>query len=1105
MRDHNVDQELSPGVEVQEETICIPTYRSFPPDRNPMFLEKRVYQGSSGNVYPLPFIDRVSDETVDVTYRAVRLENEFIRVVVLPELGGRVYIGLDKTNGYDFVYRNTVIKPALVGLAGPWLSGGIEFNWPQHHRPTTFQPVDYLLEERENGSKTVWLSEIEPFNRMKGMAGVTLYPGRSYFEVKVQLFNRTPLPQTFLWWANLAVHANDTYQAIFPPDVHFVVDHAKRAVSSFPIANGRYYGVDYSSGVDISWFKNIPVPSSYMALGSRYDFVGGYDHGKQAGVIHIADHHISPGKKLWTWGAGDFGRVWYEHLTDADGPYVELMSGVYTDNQPDFSWLQPYETRTLSQYWYPIRDIGYVRQATQDGALNLEERNGCISIGVNSTASLDAASVTLGDARGVLWRETVNIAPDSPFTRDLALQPTECTGPLSLSVSTAGGRELLRYTQEPVTAQTPPSPAMPAPPPEAIETADVLYITGLHLEQYRHATYSPEPYFEEALRRDPGDARNNNALGLHYLRRGCFDQAAEHFKRAIARLTMKNPNPYDGEPFYNLGLALRFLGKNAEAYDAFFKATWNYAWQSAAYFALAELETAAGRFTEALDHLERSVLTNALNTKARNLRTAALRKLGSLDQAEEMVRRTIDIDPLDFWSRNELYLLELQQRGQESAGRQIDTLRTLMRDQPESYLDLASDYADAGLWREAVDVLARITSWSDRASDPLVFYYLGYYFDRQGDAEHAARYYRRAAESNPDYCFPNRLDSIAVLRQAMYRNPQDARAPYYLGNLLYDKKRHSEAIRLWERSRELDPDFSIVHRNLGLAYYNVERDAEKARASYHRAFAVNQRDARLLYELDQLEKRVGASPEERIGRLEQYRHLVDERDDLYLELATLYTQLHRYDAALALLESRHFHPWEGGEGKVTEQYVLAHLLRGKVRLEAGHAQEALNDFLAARSYPANLGEGKHEVLTSEGAVLYHVGLAYQALGDTDRSAAWFGRAVEETGLDPEDLYYRGIALRQLGRSEEAEDAFRALLVLGDERLKSGAKFDYFATSLPTFLVFEDDLDKRNTTGAQYLRGLGYLGLGQTQEAASAFQAVLDLDRNHIRAQAHMPL
>lgn len=192
-------------VKAWTEPVVIRTYHPLPPDKNPMFLEKRVYQGSSGRVYPLPFTDRISTDAVEHTWQAVHLENEFLRVMVMPEIGGRIHVGMDKTNGYDFFYRQNVIKPALVGLAGPWISGGVEFNWPQHHRPATFMPVSFQIEEHADDSRTIWCSDHDPMNRLKGMHGICLQPGKAYIELKVRLYNRTSLIQTFLWWANIGV------------------------------------------------------------------------------------------------------------------------------------------------------------------------------------------------------------------------------------------------------------------------------------------------------------------------------------------------------------------------------------------------------------------------------------------------------------------------------------------------------------------------------------------------------------------------------------------------------------------------------------------------------------------------------------------------------------------------------------------------------------------------------------------------------------------------------------------------------------------------------------------------------------------------------------
>src|SRR5882757_6319794 len=368
------------------EKISIPTYKIGAPEKNPMFLEKRVYQGSSGVVYPHPVIEHIDDKKDSQEYTAVFLENEYLKIMILPELGGRIQRAYDKVKQRDFIYYNQVIKPALVGLAGPWISGGIEFNWPQHHRPSTYSPVDFTIQENADGSKTVWVNEIELMFRTKGMAGFTLYPDKAYLEIKGKLYNRTPFPQTFLWWANPAVKVNEHYQSVFPPDVYAVFDHGKRDVSSFPIAKGVYYKVDYAPGTDISRYKNIPVPTSYMAIASRYNFIGGYEHDTKGGLLHVADHHISPGKKQWTWGNGAFGQAWDKNLTDEDGPYIELMTGVYTDNQPDFSWLQPQEEKTFTQYFMPYSEVGMVKNATKEAVVNMEWADGVIDIRVYVTA-----------------------------------------------------------------------------------------------------------------------------------------------------------------------------------------------------------------------------------------------------------------------------------------------------------------------------------------------------------------------------------------------------------------------------------------------------------------------------------------------------------------------------------------------------------------------------------------------------------------------------------------------------------------------------------------------------------------------------------------------
>ncbi|HEV2326675.1 MAG TPA: DUF5107 domain-containing protein [Terracidiphilus sp.] len=1083
------DADIRQTVSCSEQQVVIPTYPVQDADPNPMFFETRVYQGSSGKVYPNPFTDRVALEKVEKSYRAILLENEHVQLMILPEIGGRIHAGLDKTNGYDFFYRQHVIKPALVGLLGPWISGGVEFNWPQHHRPSTYMPVHATIEKEDDGSCTVWLSEHDPMLRMKGMAGIRLRPGKALIELRVRLFNRTPLPQTFLWWSNVAVRVHEQYQAFFPPDVIFVADHAKRAITSFPVARGRYYGVDYSPGTDISWYKNIPVPTSYMVTESKYDFFGGYDHAREAGLVHTSNHQVAPGKKLWTWGNAEFGYAWDRNLTDEDGPYVELMAGAYTDNQPDFSWLQPYGTKTFSQYWYPIQKIGPAKNANTEGAVNLECEAGKVRVGVCVTSRRSVRVVLTRGGEPVLDRKC-ELAPGEPFTEQVELKAAK-PEEFRLTVFDASGQELMAYQPERLIERELPQPATEPPPPDQIAGTDELYLTGLHLEQYRHATRSPEPYWLEGLKRDPGDARLNNAMGLVHLRRGEFDEAERYFAAAVDRLTFRNPNPYDGEPFYNLGLARLYQGKISEAHEAFHKCVWNYAWQSCGYYALASLSAGRGNFAGALEQIERSLKTNLENLKARALKASLLRRLGRKGEAQEEISATLSVDPLDFRTMAERFLLT-------RSGEDLRAFISALEGDDQTLLDVAYDLAWCGLREDAADLLQSCAGEA-RLDHPMLWYTLSWLCSLLGREQESDKHANRAEAASPRYCFPARLEEMIVLEAAIARNPADARAHYYLGNLYYDKRRYDDAIRCWRRSVELDGEFSIPWRNLGIAEFNVLGDPQAAHRMYQRAFAANPADARVLYEWDQLKKRAGlARPEERLRFLSEHRALVERRDDLTIEYITLLNQTGQWQKALDGLSRRRFSPWEGGEGLVSAQYVNAHRALGRAALAEGNPGDALRHFEAGRHYPENLGEGKH-LLTLERDLDYLSGLAAQQLGDERRARAFWSAAAAPLAEAGMHSYFQALAWRALGEEKQAAEVLSDLARAADVKMKQEPKVDYFATSLPNMLLFHDDLKKRNRIDSLLLSALASDGLGDGPKAAKLLRQVLAEDPNHLFA------
>ena len=1088
------------SVKAWREMVTIPTYEVGKPEKNPIFLEKRVYQGSSGVVYPYPVIESMSDEKIDKEYKAVYIENEYIKVMILPELGGRVQMAYDKIKQRHFVYYNHVIKPALVGLAGPWISGGIEFNWPQHHRPSTYMPVDSTIVENEDGSITVWVNEMERMFHQKGMAGFTLRPGCAYLEIQGRVSNRTNLPQTFLWWANPAVEVNDAYQSVFPPDINAVFDHGKRAVSSFPIATGTYYKMDYSAGVDISNYKNIFVPTSYMGVNSRFDFEGGYENDTQAGMLHVASHHYSPGKKQWTWGNGDFGRAWDRNLTDEatpeemaqwhiyrEGfrPYIELMAGVYTENQPDFAWLMPYEEKQFVQYFMPYHEVGIVKQASKDFVMNIEQPDATHTTFKILATSKKEVRIVLEDKYGhEYYNQVVTLSPEQVLIETVDTRDAQFSD-MFLTIDRPENPRmypLLEWHAEADEIRPIPDAAEAALSPQDTKTIDQLYLTGLHLEQYRHATWSALDYYEEALRRDPMDYRCNMQMGLWYLRRARFDKAKGYLETAVKVQKKRNPNPYDGEALFYLGVVNKLLGQYGVAYNCFWKSTWNKGWADAGYFEAACISIAAEKWEDALCELNRALISNSHNHKARAMKAAVLRKLGRKDEALAWINESYTIDPFNYVCMVEEHLLT----GDDAP---LHRMVNIIHGNIYNYHETALDYTQAGLKSEAALVLQTAIKHGVEES-PLTYYYLANVMSLADVKE----YVNKAMAVAPDYCFPNRLEDARMFEA--FKMFGDPKAAYYLGCLYYDKRQYDLAIENWELSARLDPNVPTVWRNLALARFNKQGNHEQALEYMEKAFHLDENDERIFMELDQLYKRLHRPHVQRLAFYEQHAELIERRDDLVLEQATLLNMLGRYQEAKQLIDNRIFHPWEGGEGKVSGQYQMCRLEIAKQLLQKdandARAKQLLEECLV---FPHHLGEGKLYG-SQDNDFLYFLG-RYQegTVGPTEPAAAMYYNDAK-----PDKIFYAALCYRKLGQEDKARSLFNKLINYGKQHLFDHVVMDYFAVSLPDLLVWEGDLDELNRIHCLYMLALGYYGMGDKEKAERYLRQVEEMDNNHLGAR-----
>lgn len=1083
----------APAVRVWQEKITIPTYLAGDPDPNPMFFFGRASQGAQGPVYPYPMYDMLTGKKVEKTYTAVYLENEYLRIGVLPEIGGRIFEGVDKTNNYNFIYRQHVIKPALIGLIGAWISGGVEWNIPHHHRASTFIPVQYKIEENPDGSKTIWVGELEIRQRMRWAVGYTLRPGKSVLEASVRIVNRTPEVNTMLCFANLAVHANANYQVIFPPSTQYGVYHGKREFTAWPFSTTRYAGADFTKGVDISWYKNHISSNSVFAWNYQDDFFGGYDHGKEAGTMSVADHNIVPGKKFWTWGNGPSGHVWDATLTDSDGPYIELMAGAYSDNQPDYSWLQPYEARSFTMNWYPFRDIGGVKKANLEAAVNLEIANGSAKIGFYTTAEHRAAQVLVRAGDRTLLQETVAINPAKPYVKQVAVPAGIDEHDVVASISDQG-RELVSY--RPVRLEHMPIPKTVSAParPQDVKTNEELYLIGLRAQQFHDPSIDPIPYWEEALRRDPGDTRVNTALGITAFTKASYAEAEKYFRTALDRLTDRYTDPKDGEAIYYLGATLKAEGKFDEAYSNLYKATWSQAWKGAGYYALAEIAASRGEMAAALDFADRSTDSNALNIRAQNLKAALLRHLGRPKEALAALAAAHRADPLDVRSMAENWLVS---KTPEAAR----ILTSTMLQHPATAQETAAEYMNAGLWQDGADVLLQMTAAAPDKSKihPMAYYYLAYFACKMGQSDKAAAYDKLAMALPPDYVFPFQNEAIDVLRAAIGVNPRDARAPYYLGNVLYDWQ-PEEATRMWEASAALDPSFAIVHRNLATAYVHQkpQGDLTRAIAEMEKAVSADRKYPRHFAELDELYEQVGVPIEKRLPTFARNAGVVAERDDAENRAVALKVAAGDYDEAIRMMTGRHFAVAEGANLNVSEHWTDAHILRARKYIEEKRYQDALADLEAAVNIPSNLplGNAGFGASARNGEAAWWTGVAYEGAGEHQKAQEAWDHAAYGNATNAQS-YYQGLALQKLGQADRAKSIFDGLVESGTAALKGQAPA---AGSGRGGRGARAQSPRARMANAHYLAGLGYLGLNDSAHAKAELALAVETSPDLVGAR-----
>ena len=616
-----------------------------------------------------------------------------------------------------------------------------------------------------------------------------------------------------------------------------------------------------------------------------------------------------------------------------------------------------------------------------------------------------------------------------------------------------------------------PEPAEALKKPEEIQSLEELYLAGQHLEQYRHATFLPADYYLEGLRRDPTDIRLNNAYGLYLLRNGQIEESVPFFQTAIKKQTGRNPNPYSGEAYFNLGLALELLDKLPEACDAFYKATWSGETAGPSFFHLACICVKENNLNQALQFADESLLRGGHDMKARSLKASILAHLNKDSEAyRRFLNESLAIDPL---------YLSLLFRDTDHAAFDKATGKRI-----EEYLNVAYEFIAFGCWQDAADALARCS-----AEHPMKYYAKAYAEGKLGKIDAAKGDAEKAESLSPDLCFPNQLVEKLILEYAVSILPAAPKAHYYLGELLYDKKQYSAAIRHWQKAVREMPGLAPAHRGLSIAHYNHGEKAQ-AEPAIAEACRLEPDNSRFLLEQEQLLKRLERPVKERLSLLEARKEIIPDRYALMLAYVSLLNQDGQHEKALGLLTHYTFHVWEGGEGKVADEYKTALFALSEKALSDNKPEEAIAYAERTLAYPANLGEGKLENVPDNRAY-YTMGCAYRMLKNEAKAKECFMKAalgsqvpqpVRYYNDQPSDyIYYQGLAYAALGETEKAKKSFHQLIIFGERHLFDRVGYDFFAVSMPELEVYQDDIQKRSDDYCRRMTALGHQGLREIEK------------------------
>jgi len=955
-------------VRAWEGTLTVPTY-GWAEDVNPKFwaIESEVKFSTTVKgsiVYPYTMQDHLYRTKADRTYKALFLENEYLKITCLPELGGRLHSVFDKTEEKEMFHLNNVIKPGMIAMRGAFISGGVEWNaGPQVHTVTVASPVDALIGQNADGSAYIEISNLEKSLRTRWTVRVTLHPEKAYLDERIRIFNPVDAMSPYYFWNCTAFPNRSGTRFIYPMTLG--TDHHGVKFFSWPIHEGK----------DLSWLKNYETSASIFSVDCAFDFFGAYDVDMDRGIVQVANHHELSGKKAWTWGNWDFGLVSQQNLTDNDGPYIEVQSGPLP-TQSDYGMLMPRQEVSWQEYWYPVHGLGDgFEYATKDIAVQTDRKDGKLRLRILATGKFPGATCSISQGRRELLAKTVDLTPENPQV--VTLRPAR-QSPVDVTIKSNEGTVLASFTTPlPIPDETPPEPSGLMTKPDEQLTLEEKFLKGRKHDLGTNRQKARE-YYEKALAEDTQYSPALRGLAVLDVEAGLYEKAVDRLKTALSK------DDADGLSWYFLGVSHLKMGNETETLRCAYKAARCLGTVSLGHDLAGRAYMRLGEYAKASRAFEKARRNNSADTKIENHLMLALHAAGNKAAAGKIARQRIALNPTDLVPRALLAL-----RGKKQMDRFVHETRAFVGEDEFQMLEASLVFADLGLTNQAARLLQAVCveALPDDERSPLPLYYLAYFASQQKKQGKTKTYLKQAAGAHRDYVFPSRPEAVEVLKYAAKQNSDDAYVHLHLGNLYAHLGRVDEAVRHWRRAANLDSLLSVALRNLGLHAWAVENDLSKAERLYRKAITARPKDQTLYRDLADILLATEKRPEA-IKVMESTPFETLRRADIIIMLAQAYFDEKMYTDAIDLLESTpYFVNWEG-QTITWDIFHKAHVERGRQRYDDKKFAAALKDFEAALTYPDNIGVGRSNK-PAEAAAQYWRGTALQALGRrADARSAW---------------------------------------------------------------------------------------------------------------------